>query len=125
MDLARDLVGIFRSAGSRLARFHTHAKQRIISETNSWVEEVKKVVADRAYSLNYEDRDTVSVHAREVCGRVPPPAEGGTLWHEQYHSVDKLEADGQALPAFVRRYFVGWASASASVPDAEAGVNPT
>lgn len=116
-----------------------------MSETlSSWAEQVKQVIADRAYSLNYDEgmqcrfmpmKSEAGSHTIEVLmemthsghpfdlswlvrfGDDPssgirfelaaPPTEGGTLWKDQYDSLDKLRADAQVVPVFIRGYFVG------------------
>ena len=118
--------------------------------TSSWAEQVKKVISDRAYSLNYdvgmqcrfmpikseEGSHTIEIlmetthlgHAFDLqwfvkyadqqskgirFQLVAPPAEGGMLWDEQYTTLDRLRADAEALPAFIRGYFVGRSSVPA------------
>ena len=36
-----------------------------------------------------------------------PPVGGGNLWTEHYGTVAKLRQDAEALPVFIRGYFVG------------------
>jgi hypothetical protein len=112
--------------------------------TSSWAEQVKKVVADRAYSLNYDVgmqcrfmpvKSEQGSHTVEILMEtthlghpfdlswfvrfaddplagiqlelVAPPNEGGVLWQDRYDSLDRLRADAEALPVFIRGYFVG------------------
>ena len=111
---------------------------------SSWAEQVKQVIATRAYSLNYDEgiqcrfmpvKSEGGSHTIEVqlemthSGHpfdlswfvkyaddpsagirfelVAPPAEGGLLWQDGYDSLDRLRADAQVLPVFIRGYFVG------------------
>jgi hypothetical protein len=127
--------------------------------TSSWAEQVKKVVSDRAFSLNYEVgmqcrflpvKSEQGSHTIEILMEtthlghpfdlhwfvkyaddpgagvrfelVAPPAEGGMLWHEQHDSIDRLRADAEILPAFIRGYFVGRSAAqSAAASPQKAG----
>ena len=121
--------------------------------TPTWAEQVKKVIADRAYSLNYDEgmqcrfmpvkseagSHTIEVqmemthsghpfdltwrttHTDDPSGQIvfeliAPPGEGGTLWKDQYDSLERLRADAQVLPVFIRGYFVGRRSVAAATP---------
>jgi hypothetical protein len=112
--------------------------------TSSWAEQVKKVVSDRAFTLNYEVgmqcrfmpmKSEQGAHTIEILMEtthfghpfdlqwfvryaddaaagirfqlVAPPAEGGMLWNDLYESLDRLKAEAEILPAFIRGYFVG------------------
>ena len=115
-----------------------------MSEDNAWTEDVTKAVADRAYTLNYEEgmscrfrpipsedgfrtievllemthsgqafdltwlvKFTDSPDAGIDCELFAPPVGGGNLWTEHYDTVAKLREDAEALPVFIRGYFVG------------------
>ena len=118
---------------------------------SDWAEQVKKLISDRAYSLNYEEgmqcrfmpvkseggSHTIEVHLEMTHSGHPfdlnwfvrysdapssdiefellaPPSEGGSLWSERYASLDRLRADAQVLPVFIRGYFVGRRSIAAA-----------
>ena len=115
-----------------------------MSEDNAWTEDVTKAVADRAYTLNYEEgmscrfrpipsedgsrtievllemthsgqafdltwlvKFTASPDAGIDFELFAPPVGGGNLWTEHYDTVAKLREDAEALPVFIRGYFVG------------------
>ena len=115
-----------------------------MSEDNAWTEDVTKVVADRAYTLNYEvgmscrfrpipsedGSRTIEVllemtHSGQEFDLTwlvkfadspeagvdfelfAPPIGGGDLWTEHYDSVAKLQDATEALPVFIRGYFIG------------------
>jgi hypothetical protein len=112
--------------------------------TSSWADQVKKVISDRAYSLNYDVgmqcrfmpvKSEQGAHTIEILMETThlghpfdlqwfvryaddpsagiqfelyaPAAEGGLLWREDHQSLDRLRADAEALPVFIRGYFVG------------------
>lgn len=118
-------------------------------EASSWVEQVKKVVADRAYTLNYDDgvqsrfmpvQSAEGTHTIEVlletthmghpfdlkwfvkCGDDPSAPiefeivapEGGVVWSDSLRSLDRLRADSQVIPVFIRGFFAGRAAALAA-----------
>jgi hypothetical protein len=105
-------------------------RQRTMSEaTSSWADQVKKVISDRAYSLNYDvgmqcrfmpvkseqGAHTIEIlmetthlgHPFDLQWFVRYADEGGLLWREDHQSLDRLRADAEALPVFIRGYFVG------------------
>jgi hypothetical protein len=121
-----------------------------MTEDNAWTEDVTKVVADRAYSLNYEEGMTCgfrpipsadgsrtievllemthSGQAFDLTWLVKftdssdtgihfelfaPPVGGGNLWTEHRGTVAELMEDAQALPVFIRGYFIGRNSVAA------------
>ena len=125
---------------------------------SAWAEQVKKIVSDRAYTLNYDVgmqcrfmpvKSEQDAHTIEILMEtthlghpfdlqwfvkytndeddgirfevVAPPGEGGTLWDEHLGSLDRLRAEGLALPAFIRGYFVGRNAMSARAAAAPTG----
>ena len=121
-----------------------------MTEDNAWTEDVTKVVAARAYSLNYEEgmscrfrpipsedgsrtievllEMTHSGQAFDLTWLVKftdspdtgiqfelfaPPVGGGNLWTEHRGTVAELREDAQALPVFIRGYFIGRNSVTA------------
>ena len=110
----------------------------------TWADDVKETVAQRAYTLNYEDGvQTRVLPLQSAEGRhtwelklemthsghefdltwlvrwtdaeidgiwfdlVAPPNEGATIWSEQFVSIPMFRAASEALPVFMRGFFVG------------------
>ena len=125
---------------------------------SSWAEQVKQVIATRAYSLNYDEgmqcrfmpvkseagSHTIEVQLEMTHSGQPfdltwfvryaddpsagiqfelaaPPTEGGVLWTDRYDSLDRLRADAQVLPVFIRGYFVGRKSVVAAPAGSQTG----
>jgi hypothetical protein len=119
--------------------------------TSTWADQVKKVVSERAYSLNYDVgmqcrfmpvKSEQGSHTIEILMEtthlghafdlhwfvkyaddpsagiqfelVAPADKGGLLWQDEYDSLERLRADAEALPVFIRGYFVGRSSVPAA-----------
>ena len=126
------------------------------SAAPAWADQVKKIISDRAFTLNYEVgmqcrfmpmKSEQGAHTIEILMEtthlghsfdlqwfvkytdepaggirfelVAPADKGGLLWREEHDSLERLRADAEALPTFIRGYFVGRNSvATASVAQA-------
>jgi len=121
------------------------------SAAPAWADQVKKIISDRAFTLNYEVgmqcrfmpmKSEQGAHTIEILMEtthlghpfdlqwfvrygddpsagirfelVAPADKGGLLWQDDFDALDRLRTDAEALPVFIKGYFVGRNSVAAA-----------